>query len=119
MGTAGPIAITPAGSAWRCSTRRPSSRSAARVDGATTVTSWPRVRSPAAIPATCSFTSWGCDHANGVTRQMRTRSRLAPFRPPEGDEERGGRAGADDQRPGDPGARAPEDQHVLGAVGDD
>ena len=26
---------------------------------------------PSAAPATCSFTSCGCDHANGVTRQMR------------------------------------------------
>src|SRR4029077_21256438 len=69
-GTAGPTAITPAGSACRRSTRRPASRSAPRVDGASTVTVCPRSRKASAIPATCSLTSWGWDHANGVTRQI-------------------------------------------------
>ena len=68
-GTAAPTAITSRRSP-RASARRPASRSPARVDGARTVTSWPRARSPRASPATCSFTSCGCDHANGVTRQI-------------------------------------------------
>src|ERR671933_537390 len=70
-GTAGPTAIVSARS-FRRSVRRPASKSPARVDGATTVTSWPNERSASATPATWSFTSCGCDHANGVTRQMRT-----------------------------------------------
>jgi CDGSH iron-sulfur domain-containing protein 3 len=35
------------------------------------VTSWPSRRRASAAPATWSLTSCGCDHANGVTRQMR------------------------------------------------
>src|SRR5438034_8371887 len=53
------------------SARRPAIKSAARVDGASTVTEWPIARSSCARPATCSLTSWGRDHANGVTRQTR------------------------------------------------
>ena len=55
---------------------------AARLDGARTVTACPSARSSAATPATCSFTSCGCDHANGVTRQIRraTSSSGAPGR---------------------------------------
>ena len=53
------------------SARRPAIRSAARVEGASTVTSWPRSRSSCATPATCSLTSCGLDQANGVTRQTR------------------------------------------------
>src|SRR5581483_6051735 len=77
IGTAGPTAITSAGrpSSSAC---RPARRSAARVEGARTVTVWPRSRSAPAIPATCSLTSCGCDHANGVTRQIRTRISLLP-----------------------------------------
>ena len=70
MGRAGPSAITSASSpSW--SARRPARRSAARPDGASTVTEWPSSRRPAARPATCSLTSCGCDQENGVTRQMR------------------------------------------------
>ena len=69
-GTAAPIATT-SPMTPRCSARRPSSRSAARDDGATTVTMWPRRRSASAAPRTCSLTSCGCDHENGVTKQMR------------------------------------------------
>ena len=32
-------------------------------------------RSAAAVPSTCAFTSCGCDHANGVTKQMRRPTR--------------------------------------------
>src|SRR5919204_824694 len=74
-GTAGPSAIT----SWPPPSRRarrPAIRSAARVDGASTVTSCPSARSARAIPATCSLTSWGRDQANGVTRQ--TRSPIGP-----------------------------------------
>ena len=35
------------------------------------VTAWPRRRSASALPRTCSLTSSGCDHENGVTKQMR------------------------------------------------
>ena len=63
-GTAGPIATTsravPASSA-----RRLSRRSRGRLEGASTVTSCPSARSSAATPATCSLTSWGCDHVEG------------------------------------------------------
>src|SRR6266566_9419445 len=69
-GTAGPSAITSSPPPSR-SARRPAIRSAARVEGASTVTECPRARSPSAIPATCSLTSWGRDQANGVTRQTR------------------------------------------------
>ena len=73
-GTLGPTAMTSAG--WpRFSARRPARRSAARLEGARTVTVWPSERRAAAIPATCSFTSCGCDHANGVTKQMRRLTR--------------------------------------------
>jgi len=68
IGTARPTAITSA-SASPASERRPSRRSSARLDGASTVTEWPSFRSSAATPATWSFTSCGADHANGVTRQ--------------------------------------------------
>ena len=57
-------------------------RSAARLDDATIVTACPRTRSSWAIPATCSFTSCGCDQAKGVTRQMR--SAIAPESSPGG-----------------------------------
>ena len=61
----------------RCGARRvPRRRSAARFDDAMIVTAWPSARSSRAIPATCSFTSCGCDQANGVTRQIR--SAIAP-----------------------------------------
>ena len=69
IGTDGPRAITSA-SASPGSDRRPSRRSAARLDGASTVTEWPSFRSSAATPATWSLTSCGADHANGVTRQI-------------------------------------------------
>jgi hypothetical protein len=47
------------------------------------VTWCPSFRSSAAIPATCSLTSCGRDHANGVTRQIRSPigGTLAPDRP--------------------------------------
>ena len=52
--------------------RAPSRRqSRARFDDASTVAECPSPRKPSATPATCSFTSWACDQANGVTRQMR------------------------------------------------
>ena len=44
----------------------------ARDEGATTVTLWPRRRRASAAPRTCSLTSCGCDHENGVTKQMRS-----------------------------------------------
>ena len=69
-GTAAPIATT-SPTTPRCRARRPSSRSAARDEGATIVTTCPRRRSAAATPPTCSFTSCGCDQENGVTKQMR------------------------------------------------
>ena len=56
--TAGPSAITSASAPSRRA-RRPARRSAARVEGARTVTCCPSRRSPAATPATCSFTSCG------------------------------------------------------------
>ena len=73
-GHAGPTAITSAG--WpRCSARRP----AQEVGGAARRREHRhRVAERAqrcAIPATCSFTSCGCDQANGVTRQMRRLTR--------------------------------------------
>ena len=40
--------------------------------GRATVTECPRSRRAAATPATCSLMSCGCDHANGVTRQIRS-----------------------------------------------
>ena len=69
IGTDGPTAITSA-SPSPCSARRPSRRSAPRLDGASTVTECPSVRSSPATPATWSLTSCGTDHANGVTRQI-------------------------------------------------
>ena len=42
-----------------CSARRPARRSAARFDGASTVTTCPRLRSARASPATCSLTVVG------------------------------------------------------------
>ena len=54
------------------SAARPAARSAARFDDAMIVTACPSTRSSRATPATCSFTSCGCDHAKGVTRQMRS-----------------------------------------------
>ena len=71
VGTAAPIATT-SPTTPRCRARLPSSRSAARDEGATTVTVWPRRRNAAAAPRTCSLTSFGCDHENGVTKQMRS-----------------------------------------------
>src|SRR5215213_4408285 len=69
-GNAGPRAITSATPPSR-SARRPATRSAARVEGASTVTSWSSALSSRATPATCSLTSCGRDQANGVTRQTR------------------------------------------------
>src|ERR1700730_8166300 len=78
MGIAGPSAIVSA-SAPSSSACRPAVSSRACDDGVSTVTSWPRARSPPATPATCSLTSWGCDQSNGETRQMRNAPpRLAP-----------------------------------------
>ena len=54
------------------SARRPAARSRARFEGARMVTAWPRRRSSRASPSTCSFTSCGCDQANGVTSAIRT-----------------------------------------------
>ena len=71
IGTAGPTAIT-SGDAPSRRARRPAASSPARADGASTVTACPSARSSCATPATCSFTSCGCDHANGVTRQIFT-----------------------------------------------
>ena len=68
-GSPAPTAITSACSRF-ASARRPASRSPPRVDGASTVTSWPRLRRAPATPATCSLTSCGCDQANGVTKQI-------------------------------------------------
>ena len=77
--TAGPMAISSGSSSKEpSSARRPAARSRARLDGARTVTEWPRRRSSRASPSTCSFTSCGCDQANGVTSAIRTRSSLVP-----------------------------------------
>ena len=73
IGTAGPMAISSGGSSKApSSARRPAARSRARFEGARTVTAWPRRRSSRASPSTCSFTSCGCDQANGVTSAIRT-----------------------------------------------
>ena len=70
-GTARATATTPSSSPrWRA--RRPAIRSDDREDGASTTTRCPRPRSASATPATCSFVSYGTDHACGVTRQMRS-----------------------------------------------
>src|SRR5215211_6069318 len=71
IGTAGPRAIT-SPAIPSCSARRPARRSAARLDGASTLTTCPSSRSADAAPATCSLTSCGFDQENGVTRQMRS-----------------------------------------------
>ena len=76
IGTAGPSATSSSSSRPAASARRPAARSRARFDGASTVTEWPRARSSRASPATCSFTSCGCDQAKGVTRA--TRSAIVP-----------------------------------------
>ena len=44
---------------------------AAILVAAAPVTSWPRARKAFATPSTCALTSCGCDHANGVTKQIR------------------------------------------------
>ena len=67
----GPSATSSGLERRRAARARPAARSAARFDGASTVTECPSTRSSCATPATCSLTSCGCDHANGVTRQMR------------------------------------------------
>ena len=75
IGTDGPSAIRSA-SAPSASERRPSRRSAALPDGASTVTRCPSLRSSAATPATWSLTSCGTDQENGVTRQILIAERL-------------------------------------------
>src|SRR5260221_11285068 len=83
-GTEGPIAITSA-SASLSNACRPASRSAVRLDGASTVTVCPSTRSSFATPVTWSLTSCGTDHANGVTRQTLIEQRLVVVRrPPSG-----------------------------------
>jgi hypothetical protein len=73
IGTAGPRTTSPSPSNEPLfNATRPAARSAARFDDAMMVTAWPSARSSRAIPATCSFTSCGCDQANGVTRQIRS-----------------------------------------------
>src|SRR6478736_7214471 len=81
LGTDGPSAIRSA-SAPFASERRPSRRSAALPDGASTVTRCPSLRSSAATPATWSLTSWGTDQENGVTRQILIAERLVQGQTP-------------------------------------
>ncbi len=73
-GMDGPTAIT-SSSVPRCSALRPATRSRVREEGARMVTSCPIPRRASAAPATCAFTSCGCDHAKGVTKQIRRLTR--------------------------------------------
>ena len=68
IGRDGPSAITSA-SALCVKRAAPVEEVAALLDGASTVTECPSLRSSAATPATWSLTSWGSDQENGVTRQ--------------------------------------------------